>query len=61
MRLKQPLDPSVVGLVKRDGWRLVVAGIDVFNGPPLLDIKGYSAGYRPDSYAIPKWHEQLKA
>jgi tRNA (Thr-GGU) A37 N-methylase len=52
-----PIGLSLVRLVKREGRRLVVEGIDVFDGTPILDIKGYSAGYRTESYTAPRWLE----
>jgi len=52
-----PIGLSLVRLVKRQGRRLVVEGIDVFDGTPILDIKGYSAGYRTESYTTPRWLE----
>ncbi len=36
---------SVVELVRREGNRLVVNGIDVLDGTPLLDIKPYTAKF----------------
>ena len=56
-----PIGLSLVRLVTREGRRLVVEGIDVFDGTPILDIKGYSAGYCTESYTTPRWHEQLMA
>jgi len=36
-----PLGLSVVRLLKRDGHRLEIAGVDVLDKTPLLDIKPY--------------------
>jgi len=39
-----PIAFSVVDVVRRDGTRLVVRGLDALDGTPLLDIKPYSPG-----------------
>lgn len=36
-----PLGFAVLDLVRRDGNRLVVLGLDAFDGTPLIDIKPY--------------------
>jgi tRNA-Thr(GGU) m(6)t(6)A37 methyltransferase TsaA len=36
-----PLGLSIVRLLKRDGNRLEIEGVDVLDGTPLLDIKPY--------------------
>jgi tRNA-Thr(GGU) m(6)t(6)A37 methyltransferase TsaA len=36
-----PLGLSIVRLLKRDGNRLEIEGVDVLEGTPLLDIKPY--------------------
>lgn len=40
-RRPNPLGLSIVELVSRDGPRLEIAGVDVLDGTPLLDIKPY--------------------
>ena len=54
-----PIGLTLVRLLRRDGRRLVVSGLDCFDGTPILDIKGYRAGYRPESYSVPDWHTKL--
>lgn len=54
-----PIGLTLVRLLRRDGRRLHVAGLDLFDGTPILDIKGYRAGYRPDSFSLPDWHTRL--
>jgi tRNA (adenine37-N6)-methyltransferase len=38
-----PIAVAVVDLIRRDGNRLVVRGLDALDGTPLLDLKPYSA------------------
>jgi tRNA-Thr(GGU) m(6)t(6)A37 methyltransferase TsaA len=54
-----PIGLTLVRLVRREGARLVVAGLDCFDGTPVLDIKGYRPGYRPASYTLPDWYTRL--
>jgi len=53
-----PIGLSLVRLIKREGNRLFVQGLDFFDGTPILDIKGYRPQYRTDSYvhAGLVWH-----
>jgi tRNA-Thr(GGU) m(6)t(6)A37 methyltransferase TsaA len=55
-----PIGLSLVRVLKREGRRLFVEGLDFFDGTPILDIKPYSPGYRADVYTLPTWHEQLR-
>ena len=43
-RRPNPLGLTVVRLLSRDGSRLLVAGIDMLDGTPILDIKPYLSG-----------------
>lgn len=54
-----PIALTLVRLLGRDGRFLRVSGLDIFDGTPILDIKGYRAGYRVDDYATPDWHSRL--
>jgi tRNA-Thr(GGU) m(6)t(6)A37 methyltransferase TsaA len=54
-----PIGLSLVRFIKRQGHRLLVEGLDCFNGTPILDIKGYSPEYRTDAYTVPQWYEHL--
>ena len=54
-----PIALSLLRLVKREGRRLIVEGLDLFDGTPILDIKGYSAGYRAEKYSVPEWREKM--
>lgn len=54
-----PLGMSLVRLVRREGNVLHLAGVDVLDGTPLLDIKPYSPRY--DTVADPRsgWLETV--
>src|SRR3990172_657082 len=51
-----PIGLTLVRLIKREGRRLFVKGLDYFDGTPILDIKGYRPEYRTDEYALPDWY-----
>jgi tRNA-Thr(GGU) m(6)t(6)A37 methyltransferase TsaA len=62
--LDSPTRPNPIGLtlvrvLKREGNRFSVRGLDFFDGTPILDIKGYRPQYRADDYTVPEWHRQL--
>jgi tRNA (adenine37-N6)-methyltransferase len=54
-----PIGLTLVRLIKREGNRLFVQGLDFFDGTPILDIKGYRPQYRADDYATPDWFRAL--
>ena len=43
-----PIGLTVVELIARDGCRLRVAGVDMLDGTPILDIKPYLSNVPPD-------------
>ena len=47
-RRPNPLGLTVVRLLKRDGPRLHVHGVDMLDGTPILDNKPYLSGVAPD-------------
>ena len=58
---RTPRRPNPIGiacprLLRRDGNRLVVVGIDAWDGTPILDLKGYYPRdeLRPDA-VVPDW------
>lgn len=55
-----PIGMSCPQLLRRDGDRLYVVGIDAWDGTPIIDIKGYYPRdeQRPDA-TIPSWLELL--
>jgi tRNA-Thr(GGU) m(6)t(6)A37 methyltransferase TsaA len=62
--LDSPTRPNPIGLtlvrfVSRQGRYLNVMGIDLFDGTPILDIKGYRPEYRADQFDIPEWYKKL--
>jgi len=62
--LDSPTRPNPIGLtlvrvVKREGNRIFVQGLDFFDGTPILDIKGYRPQYRADDYLLPDWYRRL--
>jgi tRNA-Thr(GGU) m(6)t(6)A37 methyltransferase TsaA len=62
--LDSPTRPNPIGLtlvrvLKREGNRFFVRGLDFFDGTPILDIKGYRPQYRTDDFAVPEWHRKL--
>jgi tRNA (adenine37-N6)-methyltransferase len=44
-----PLGLTVVQLLRRDGPRLHVQGIDMLDGTPILDLKPYLSGVAPEA------------
>lgn len=54
-----PIGLTLVRLIKREGNRLFVEGLDFFDGTPILDIKGYRPQYRTDNYVLPDWFRTL--
>lgn len=62
--LDSPTRPNPIGLtlvrvIKREGNRIVVQGLDFFDGTPVLDIKCYRPQYRVDEYTLPEWYRKL--
>jgi tRNA-Thr(GGU) m(6)t(6)A37 methyltransferase TsaA len=51
-----PIAASVVRLVKVDGTRLSVVGLDCRDGTPLLDLKPYFASTDAVPDAVVGWH-----
>jgi tRNA-Thr(GGU) m(6)t(6)A37 methyltransferase TsaA len=54
-----PIGLTLVQLLHREGSRLTVRGLDVFDGTPILDIKGYQPDYRAEDFSVPGWYQQL--
>ena len=62
--LDSPTRPNPIGLtlvrvLRRDGRRIIVRGLDFFDGTPILDIKTYRSQYRTDEFAVPEWFRKL--
>jgi tRNA-Thr(GGU) m(6)t(6)A37 methyltransferase TsaA len=54
-----PIGLTLVRLLGREGNRLIVEGLDFFDGTPILDIKGYRPQYRTVGYSLPDWFRKL--
>jgi tRNA (adenine37-N6)-methyltransferase len=54
-----PMGLTLVRLIKREGNRIHVKGLDFFDGTPILDIKGYRPQYHTDDYTLPEWFRIL--
>lgn len=54
-----PLGLTLVRFLGRRGRRLLVRGLDYFDGTPIVDIKGYRPEYRVDDYELPAWYKKL--
>ena len=52
---------TLVRLVGREGNILVVRGLDLFDGTPLLDIKPYRSDYKAESHVVPPWAAKYDA
>jgi tRNA-methyltransferase O len=48
-----PHRAQLLRLIKREGNRLFVQGLDFLDGTPILDIKGNRPQYRTDNYVMP--------
>ena len=62
--LDSPTRPNPIGLtlvrvIKREAARILVQGLDFFDGTPILDLKGYRPQYRTDEYTVPQWFRGL--
>jgi len=63
--LDSPTRPNPIGLtlvrvVCREGRKLVVLGLDCFDGTPVLDIKPYRDDHRVDQYELAEWYRTLR-
>ena len=59
-RRPNPIGLTVVQLLRRDGARLHVAGVDMLDGTPLLDIKPYLSNV-PESDLRRGWLAEAEA
>lgn len=56
-----PIAMSVVRLLKVEGSKLSVAGLDCLDGTPLIDLKPYFASTDAVPDAVVGWHKARKA
>lgn len=54
-----PIGMTLVQVVKREGNRIAVKGLDFFDGTPIVDIKCYRPQYHVDGFTVPEWFSQL--
>lgn len=59
-RRPNPIGLTVVALLRREGNRLHVRGVDMLNDTPILDIKPYLSGV-PDSQLRRGWLAEAEA
>jgi tRNA-Thr(GGU) m(6)t(6)A37 methyltransferase TsaA len=55
-----PIGLTLVRLIERNGRFLKVSGLDLLDGTPILDIKGYRPTYRVDEFTVPEWYKKLQ-
>jgi len=53
-----PIAITIVRLLRRDGNRLYVEGLDLFDGTPVLDIKPYGYGRIVHTASVPEWYRK---
>jgi len=55
-----PIGLSIVRLLGREGRILRVAGLDLFDGTPVLDIKAYTPDRAVDNVVVPEWYREFE-
>jgi tRNA-Thr(GGU) m(6)t(6)A37 methyltransferase TsaA len=63
--LDSPTRPNRIGLtmvklLRREGRRLHVSGLDYFDGTPILDIKPFPGVEDTGSIRLPDWYRKLR-
>ncbi len=58
-RRPNPIGLAVVELLERQGAKLVVQGLDAYNGTPVLDLKPYDPWDRVENPRVPAWWKRL--
>ena len=56
-----PIGLSLVRLLRINRGTVIVSGLDMFDGTPVLDIKPYRADYRIDDFTLPEWYQKLRS
>ena len=56
-----PIGLTLAKLVKINEGKLVVRGLDFFDGTPVLDIKPYRGDYRAEDYNLANWYSELRS
>jgi tRNA-Thr(GGU) m(6)t(6)A37 methyltransferase TsaA len=55
-----PIGLSLVTLIKIEANRLLVRGLDLFDGTPVLDIKPYRDDYRAAEHRLAEWYRKIR-
>jgi tRNA (adenine37-N6)-methyltransferase len=55
-----PIGLSLVTLIKIEANRLLVRGLDLFDGTPVLDIKPYRDDYRAAEHGLAEWYRKIR-
>ena len=51
--------PDTRARIAARGTRIMVRGLDFFDGTPILDIKTYCSQHRTDEFTVPEWFRKL--
>jgi len=54
-----PVGMTVVRLIKKNGNRLCVDGLDLFDGTPVIDIKPYTIDHIEKDMRFPDWYNEM--
>ncbi|MEM0026979.1 MAG: tRNA (N6-threonylcarbamoyladenosine(37)-N6)-methyltransferase TrmO [Ignisphaera sp.] len=54
-----PIAISIPRLIRIDGNKIFVEGIDLYNDTPVIDIKPYTPDKHVDNFSIPKWMKDI--
>jgi tRNA-Thr(GGU) m(6)t(6)A37 methyltransferase TsaA len=54
-----PIAITIVRLLKVEGMKLNVDGLDLFDSTPLIDIKPYTKARVEGNLSIPRWYTEL--
>ncbi len=54
-----PIGLSLVRLLRIEKTRLLVRGLDLFDGTPVLDLKPYRSDYRTEDNELPEWYRRI--
>ncbi len=55
-----PIGLSLVKVLRVEGNHILVRGLDLFDGTPVLDIKPYRDDYRAEKYGLAEWYRKIR-
>lgn len=55
-----PIALTIVELIKREGNKLYVRNLDLYNNTPVLDLKPYTSDRVINNYCTPWWYQVLE-